>query len=426
MRLWISALLLVFSGTFIFSAGQQNAGMNDDDLTQLRFTTWTSNETQLDLFQSMVTEFNKIQDEFEIEVDIDSIPFGDYVPKVTLQLSGSNPPDIGWLVETSAPTFVNAGVLEDLSDELMKYNYEDFSAGAMGLWTRDNAVFGVPFSTSPFIVIYNKTLFEKAGVSTPSELAARGEWTWEKFREVSKALKDQTGTYGFQTMDGAGYNSRVWHNIVPIIRGYGGSAWDSNGNATINSKESVEAVQLFHDMVFSDHSVVPPGDLSDFYAGNAAMTVGQISRVSKLKDVSWEWDVAVLPQGPAGENKSFTIGQAAVVAFSAGKNKAAASAFLAFMTNEVNVGKMAQYWPPARQSVMGSDQFIAGNPYISAESMNSAVVPGLKEGKVLPFHEKFPQISLASSGEFDRLWHKDADIQEILNAVAEAINSQTK
>jgi multiple sugar transport system substrate-binding protein len=427
MKSFILSFLLVLSTTFVFSSGQNDLmSEKDDGVTQLRFTTWTSNETQLDLFRSMAEEFNQTQSEFEINLDIDSIPFGDYVPKVTLQLSGSNPPDIGWLVESSAPTFVNAGVLEDLSTELEKYDFEDFSPGAMGLWEKDNKVYGVPFSTSPLIIIYNKTLFNQAGIPTPSELAANGQWTWEKFKEVSKILKEKTGVYGFQGMDGAGYAGRVWHTLVPIIRGYGSDAWDQNGKVLINSPEAVKAVTLFHNMVYRDSSVVPPGDLSDFYAGNAAMTTGQISRVSKLKDVTWEWDIAPLPQGPAGQTESHTIGQAAVVSFSAGKNNDAANGFVAFMTNKENVQKMAQYWPPARKSVMESEEFIGGNPDISQTSMEVGVVPGLKEGRVLPYHERFPQIALAASGEFDKLWNKNADIQAVLNSLAEAINSQIK
>jgi len=425
MKRLLLVSIVVISAVTAFASGQQDGASKESggDVT-LRFTTWTSNEAQLNLFQSMAEDFNASQDDYNVTLAIDSIPFGDYIPKVTLQLSGSNPPDIGWLVETSAPTFVNAGVLNDLSPSLQKYDYADFSQSAMKLWVKGDRVYGVPFSTSPFIVIYNKTLFKKAGVPTPSELAERGEWTWEKFREVSRAIKDATGIYGFQGMDGAAYGARVWHNLVPMIRGYGGDAWDENGNVTINSPEAVRAVQLFHDMVFRDKSVVPPGDLSDFFAGNAAMTTGQISRVSKLKDVSWEWDLAPLPQGPAGVNSSNTIGQAAVVAFASGKNKEASNAFAAFMTNKANVAKMAVYWPPARQSVMDSTEFIGSNPDIPMESMVSAVVPGLKTGQVLPYHEKFPQISLAASGEFDRLWNENANVQTILNDLAKAIKSQ--
>lgn len=424
MKRFVFILFLIALGTAVYSLGEKEAAPAEEDgVVKLRFTTWTSNESQLALFQSMVEEFNSVQDEYQVDLIIDSLPFTDYVSKITIQLAGSNPPDIGWLVETSAPTFVNAGVLEDLRGPLEKYDYQDFSGDAMELWEKDGSILGVPFSTSPFIIIYNKDIFKKAGVMNPSELQAAGEWTWEKFREVSKKIVDSTGIYAFQGMDGVAYESRVWHTLVPIIRAYGGDAWDKDGNVLINSPEAVKAVTLYHEMIFKDGSVVPPGDLSDFYAGNAAMTVGQISRVSKLKDVTWEWDIAPMPQGPY-QDASYTIGQAAVVAFSSGKHKDAAAAFIAFMTDKENVSKMAQYWPPARKSVMNSEEFIMSNNLISSESMITAVVPGLKKGRVLPSHENFPQIELSAAAEFDRLWNKNADIKAVLDSVAQAIASQ--
>lgn len=425
MKKFFPVIPVLLLASRLFAVGQDegvSGGMSGT--IPLRFTTWTSDEKQLGLFKDMAEEFNASQNVYAIDLTVDSIPFGDYISKLTLQLSGSNPPDIGWLVETSAPTFINAGVLQDLTGDLKKYDYDDFARSAMNLWVKNNSVYGVPFSTSPFIVIYNKTMFNKAGVPTPMDLVVKGEWTWDNFRKISRDVKDKTGVYGFQGIDGQAYDVRVWHNLVPIIRGFGGDAWDAKGNVTINSPEAVKAVQLFHDMVYVDKSVVPPGELSDFYAGNAAMTTGQISRISKLKDVGWEWELAPLPQGPAGMNSSFTIGQAAIVAFSAGKNRDAAAAFVAFMTDKENVSKMSVYWPPARKSVMDSNEFLSGNPQISVESMVSSVVPGMKYGKVLPYHEKFPQISLSASAQFDRLWKADVNVQEVMDSVAQAIKSQ--
>lgn len=415
-------MLLVLSAASIFSEGQTEK--NNDGSIPLRMTTWTSNEQQLELFYTIAEEFNTSQDLYNIDLKVDSIPFGDYVSKVTLQLSGSNPPDIGWLVESSAPTFVNSGILEDLSEDLQAYDYADFSDGAMELWVKNNAVYGIPFSTSPFIIIYNKTLFEEAGIKTPAELEENGLWNWETFKSTSKAIKDKTSIYGFQGMDGGAYDVRIMHNLVPIIRGFGSDAWDGDGNVLINSPKSVEAVTLFHDMVYIDKSVVPPGDLSDFYAGNSAMTVGQMSRISKLKDVDWEWDIVSMPQGNDGKYTSSTIGQAAIVSFSASKNSAAANAFTAFMTNKENVEKMAKYWPPARESVMVSSSFLNADPNIPLDRMLRAVVPGLKTGKVLPSNEKYPQIFLSASAEFDNLWDENADVQAVLDKVAAAIKSQ--
>ena len=115
-------------------------------------------------------------------------------------------------------------------------------------------------------------------------------------------------------MDGQGYSERVWHTLIPIIRAYGGEAWDETGTeCRLNSPESVEAVAMYHSMIFGDRSVVPPGEQGDFFTGNAAMTINQLSLVSKLEGAAFKWGIAPLPSGPTGEVT--VIGQAALVAF---------------------------------------------------------------------------------------------------------------
>ena len=66
------------------------------------------------------------------------------------------------------------------------YDFADFSKPALGLWTAGDKVFGVPFSTSPFVIFYNKDLFDKAGLDDPNALAAKGVWNMAMFQDVSK------------------------------------------------------------------------------------------------------------------------------------------------------------------------------------------------------------------------------------------------
>jgi multiple sugar transport system substrate-binding protein len=419
-RLMLLMSLVLLSGALVFAGGSSESETTDGtgpvQDVHLSFTVWSGFEGHLSMLNEIAAAYRA--EHPNVSVSFSIIPFAEYVSKVTIQLAGSNPPGAGWLVETSAPAYVDAGVLVDLRDAVGQYDFNDFSEAALGLWTRGDAVYGVPFSTSPFIMIYNKSLFNQAGVPDPDELAAAGDWTWERFAEVSKAIKDATGVWGFQTVDGQGYDVRVWHNLLPMVRSYGADAWDQDGNCRIAEPGAVKAVQLFHDMVYRDKSVVPPGNESDFYAGNAAMTVGQISRVGKLEDARFEWGIAPLPGGPEGSSP--VIGQAAVVAFAASKNRDAAADFAAFMTSKENVKKMAEYFPPARKSVLESDAFLEANPLISREDM-AVVADAIKNGRALSFHRNFPKIDLASRSQFDALWNPDADVQQILQNVCDAI-----
>jgi multiple sugar transport system substrate-binding protein len=418
------ALLLIILGACGAAPAANSPAPAAADSTapvNLRMTVWTGSEAHLALLNGIAAEYKA--DHPNVNVQFDTIPFDDYTSKLTIQLAGGNPPDAGWILETNAPAFIEAGVLADIGGTLKAnetYDYADLAEPAMGLWTRSEAVYGVPFSTSPFVLFYNSDLFAAAGLQTPNELHAAGEWTWEAFADAAQAIAaENPGIYGFETVDNAGYTSRIWHNLVPIIRAYGGDVWGASG-CTLTAPEAVQAVELYHRMVFADQSAVPPGEQGDFFTGGSAMTVGQLSRVSKLVDATFAWDIAPLPSGPAGA--SYVIGQAALGVFNAGPNAGAAADFVAFMTNKDNTAKLAAFFPPARSSVLATDAMASANPQIDPQSLNSAVVTGIEQGAVLPAHSEFPKIDLAARAEFDKLWAPDADVAAVLAGVCTAID----
>jgi len=381
----------------------------------MKITTWTSNKDQLALLGGFVQEFAQKKG-MQINAEFETIPFADYTTKLSLELQGSSAPDAFWVVENAAPAFLASGTMAKLNDVLAAYDFADFSQPAMSLWQKGKDVYGVPFSTSPFFILYNADLFKKAGLTEPIQLAKEGKWTWEAFRTASKTIKDKTGVWGYQTVDGNGYDARILQNLIPIIRSYGGDAWTDDGKILINSKESVQAIQLFHDMLYKDGSIVPPGDQSDFYSGAAAMTVGQVSRVSKLQNASFAWNVAPMPAGPKGPAP--VIGQAAIAANAKGKNVKLATELVAYMTNKECIARIAGIWPPARQSVLASEGFLSSNKLVTPEQMQIAVADSIKTGRVLPSHVQYPQIDVESKMVWDKLWNKDADVQAVADAVA--------
>lgn len=385
---------------------------------ELRVTVWTGNQEQLDMLDGFGKSFTATHP--GVTVKFETIPAADYTQKLTFQLAGGNAPDLAWIMEDAAPAFEDAGVLMDVSSVLKGtdgYDYADFSTPSMGLWAKDDKVYAIPFSTSPFMLMYNKTLFDKAGLEDPGTLADKGEWTMDKFRETAKALKDKTGVWGFEFKDGQGYESRMMHAVMPPIRAYGGYAW-KDGDCGFNKPEAVAAMTVLHDMVFKDKSIVPPGEQGDFFSGNSAMTINQISRAPLLAKAGFDWGIAPLPTGPAGASP--VIGQAAIAVMTAGKHTDLAAQFLAHMTDKENVATMAQYFPPARKSVANDPAFIEKNAVIPARQM-AYVADAIANGRVLPSNEKAPQIVAAMAPRMDAFWKPDADPQKSMDAVCAAI-----
>lgn len=411
MAAGLVVLMLLTTWAFAAGSSEPRAEAQAADLT---FTLWSGNEAHLTLFRSIADAY-MAQDPNVRSVTYQTIPHGSYLERITLQASGRNAPDAGWLFERAGTAFMDAGVLLDLRSALNRHDFDDFAPAILSLWQRGDAVYGVPFSTSPMVIFYNADMFSEAGVPTPTELQARGEWTWERFREVARTIRERTGKFAYR---GPAFDETPIRVMVPTMAAYGAQVWDDAGNVTVNSPEAIRAIQLYHDMLFRDQSVVPPGNLSDFFAGDVASTATFISFAAQLANVDWEWGIAKLPAGPAGQPG--VIGQSSIVAFSRSDNPEVAADFVAFMTNRENMTRLAQFFPPSRNSVLESDTFINGNPHISGALMASVIVPSMQAGQVLPVHEQYANLLLTAQPFLDRLWRPGADVRAVLNELADA------
>ena len=125
--LLISAMVL--SGLFAAGAKEEAAPSGP---VSIKIATWTSNQSQLDLLGSFVKEFAE-KEGIEIDVTFESIAFAEYNTKLSLELQGSDAPDVFWVLETSAPAFIHSGLLAELDSAMAEYNPDDFSKPAMQL-----------------------------------------------------------------------------------------------------------------------------------------------------------------------------------------------------------------------------------------------------------------------------------------------------
>ncbi len=382
-----------------------------EEAVEMRIVTWTSNEDQLALLGSFVDEFAASKG-ITINPTFVSLSGSEYSSLLLMDLQSNEAPDAFWIMESDIKAFIAAGLCAKLNDALTSYDPEDLDTGAMSLWCDGEAVYAVPFSTSPFIMIYNADLFEQAGLKDPNEYVAEGTWTWETFRECMKAIKDKTGVYGYMTVNNAGFADRTVMNLTPFVRGFGGDFWTDDLEVLIDSEESIAGVQLFHDMVYVDGSVVPPGDESNFFTGGAACTFNQISQLGNLADVDWTWGVCKLPG-----DVSF-LGQAAVAANPNSANPELAAELVAYMTNSECSARAAKYWPPCRHSVLDSEEFLTSNDYLSAEQMKNIVADSVLSSRAMSNNVNSATINIETEILFDKLWNADADVASILGEIA--------
>lgn len=379
----------------------------------LRMTIWTSNEAHLKLFNEIADEYRKAHPGVGT-ITFDTIPFENYTTTITTQIAGGKAPDLAWILESSAPDFVGSGALAPLNS--MIENAGELVPSATKLWQKDGELYAYPFSTSPFGVFVNTDLVKAAKQKSPQELIKAGQWDWEHVNKVNAAVA-KDGKQGLTILD---FDYKGWDNLATIWGGWGAKAYSDDGKSCrFNSPEMVEAMTFLHTSIFKDKAMPGPGTVADFFAGDSAMVIAQISRAAMLKEGTFDWDLVPLPAGPKGEYA--VIGQAGIGVLKKSPNAELATDFLTFFTNPANSAKLAAYFPPARSSLLTADTMAKTNPLLKPGQLQQVVIDGIENGVVKPSHTGQAELGQTVRASLDPLWTADADVKTVLDGVCAKI-----
>ncbi|GAB2957475.1 ABC transporter substrate-binding protein [Nonomuraea fastidiosa] len=400
MRALIPAVALLTLAAACGSGAEQTAQSGP---ATLRMSIWTANEDHLKLFNEIAAGYTKAKVTFE------SIPIDSYTTTLTTQIAGGKAPDLAWILEGSAPDFVESGALAPLSSKIQ--NAAELAPAATRLWQKDGELYAYPFSTSPFGVFVNTDLLREAGKKVP----AKG-WTWQEAMDAAAAVAKK-GKAGLIVGD---WDYKNWTNLATLWEGWGAKAWSEDGaTCGFNQPPMVEAMTFLHKSIFTDKALPGPGETVDFYSGDAAMIVTQISRASLLKDATFDWTLLPLPHGPAGEYS--VIGQAGIGVIKKSPNAELAADFLGYFTNAENSAKLAQYFPPARTSQLNVETLAKSNPLLKPEQLQAVVIDGIPNGVVKPSHKGQEELIQTARAALDPLWQPGADVKAVLDGVCTKI-----
>ncbi|WP_010275772.1 ABC transporter substrate-binding protein [Paenibacillus senegalensis] len=402
------------------AAPESPGGSGGQEQVELKFTVW-GNEKHMEMYEELLQDFYNTHP--NIKVRIETIPHADYQQKLSVLAAGNELPDVGWVAERMVPQFVQNNILRDVSSfrDDPDFEFDDFIPSTLELWEHDGKLLGIPFSTPPMIMYYNKTLFENAGLPTPTELALNGEWTWEKFEETAKALSSGSGNdrvYGANLW-------MEWTNFATIpshTLSYGGQMFaDDMTSFAWNSPQGVATFEMIDRMTFEDRSHVPPGETIPFESGKVGMFTFMYSYIANIRGIeTFEWDIAPLPEGPEG--RAPLLGQAGIVAFEQSDHPEEAMELLKFLGSKKGIQAQSAFFVPPRKSVLESDEFVnvPNNP--PRESIELALINEMQNGFIYPLHRDWTRIESEIVKGFDMLFARSASPEEILQQLEANIN----
>jgi len=391
------------------------------DEVNLRMTIWSADPDHVEIFDSLGKEFAE-QHPRVSSVKIESFNLAELDTLVTTQISAGDAPDVSWLPVESSAEYINAGALVDLQDKIddvEDFDFDDFIPSLLKRWQVDDAIYGIPFSTGPLIMYYNKDLYAEADVKDPGQLISEGNWTWDSFRETSEQVTEALNIPGYALND---FDFKNWTRLLPYLNAYGASPWSEDASTcTLNEPEAVDAMSTFHGMTFDDGSMPVPGQQVDFWGGGVAATSAFLGSATNLSDVAFDWGIAPTPAGPAGD--VVATGQASIVAFAAGNNTDEAADFVAFLGSKDAMAKYSGFFPPIRESVLTPETLTKNSEVLTTEAV-APIIDGIKEnGEVFPVTESNAVVTDALNSALDEAFYQPGiDVEEALMTVCGAVD----
>ena len=358
-------------------------------ITYANFNASGGNEATLDSMYQAFHEQNP-----NITVEIETIAMDDYFTTLQTRIAGGTAPDCFEMNIENFAAYASKGILAELSEA----DTSALNQTALSAFTYDGKQYALPENFSTVILVYNKDLFDQAGIDYPDS-----SWTREdvdKAAEAIRALGDDI--YGI-------YQPVTYNEFYKVAAQYGGSLLSADGKQfTINSPENIKALQSMVDRV--EKTNVQPtaeqmggmGDWDLFESGRLGMIpTGTWCFNTFTEACDFDWDICVEP-GQTQKATHFFANALVVNNSASDEAKAAAQKWISFLSSSDEAAKIrleAGWDLPALSDMSALSSYLEITPPDNRE----AVFESLDALVLLPIITDYSQISdavsKAASGE---------------------------
>lgn len=330
-------------------------------------------------------------------------------------VAGSTPAVV--LMGVDQTPFVKDGVLLSLDAYVQRDGVDpsDFYDGFIEQSYYNNMLYSMPFLKSTAVVIYNKTMFDKANLDATKMI------TWDDFSAYATELHDKLGVYGTTTYS--------WPWILEsYLFSYNSSLRNSDNTTTINSELTKDFANMFLNLKQSGVAhLIPQAEYnniySEFASGKTAMipmSTGAIISLAGLgAKYGMEVGVAYMPKGDIDATITGG-GNLAITTKISDAEKEAAWQFVKFMTNADNsvAASVATGYLPTRKSVKSDATLKA---FIEKVPQMQVAINQLENAKN-PSNIGNEE-SRAISTAIENIWISDTDLNTTLQEAETKINT---
>jgi multiple sugar transport system substrate-binding protein len=341
-------------GASVEDAGNAPVTINFD-----QFSGSGDNETFLKQMIDIYTSQNT-----NATIKLQSYGYDDYFTQLSAKVSAGKAPDVFELNYENFVAYAGNGSLKSIDG--MGIDVSVYNPMALKAFSKDGVQYGVPNSFSNVVLIYNKALFDQAGLPYPTD-----DWKWEDAMAAAEKIRELGDSiYGY-------YHPLSFNEFYKTAAQNGGSFLSEDGKSfTFNTPQNLETLTYMVDMQ-SKRNVMPTeaqmggmGDWDLFKSGRLGMIVTGIWAFPDFtRDCDFEWDIAVEPGHSQKATHFFSNG------YVVGKDSAVAeeaAKFIAFISSnrEATQIRLDAAWelPPVNDADIVS-QYKAKTPPSNREAV---------------------------------------------------------
>ena len=294
----------------------------------------TSGEYEL-LTKDIIPTFEKSHP--GIKVTEVQVPSDEMRRRLIVSTAAAQYPDVMRMDIIWVPQFADIGVLMPVDKEFAQDFAKlkgTFLPGPLSTNYWKGNYYGLPLDTNTRILLWNKKLFQAAGLKQPPT-------TMDEFIKDIKLLTKDNNKDGQIDQWGFADNGFGPWNTIPWIYSFGGKILDDTNSKAlgyVNSTQSVEALKTFKDL-YQQGYIAPIG------GGGIGTLEGYAEGVyAMIFEGPWAWSIikgqypdaeinfALVPAGKGGSKS--VVGGEDIVLFKSTKYKAEAWEFAKYMTSK--------------------------------------------------------------------------------------------
>lgn len=330
-----------------------------EEAVTISFAFWGNNE-EIELKGQLAENYMAAHPNVTIEPTFTD--GGQYPTKLQTWFAANSAPDVMGIANDILSPFTGLGVFADLKPYM---EAEDLLEGTWNpraleiLTGADGFVYAAPFVYKIPAIVYNKTMFDEAGVDYPT-----GDWTEAQMMELALQFTSGSGRSQVFGMNLGGWPTQMIRNL------YGANPVYDPETRTINAADNEEfkaALSMMAKMVAEDKS--SPDDLmaqnigGGFETGRYAMAITapwEMGPFAKTIGETFEWDIVELP---TSEAYGHWAGNLYADGWTISANSAASDAawdFIKYMTTDAEAQAIvAPIGIPMLTSYATSDEYLS-------------------------------------------------------------------